>query len=363
MSNGFRLDEIVRSDALGDLSEVRKHSPMLKQLIEEPLQIRLVLDANIVQRELRWRLRSKRNNEARSALHEAIESGTVLPFAPTALGREIEEHICRIADYACVTEDRAREEWANFKALIHFYEPERSAARGQYVDPDDAPYKQVCIELGAHAVYTRDQHFKTMDVSLIMLDLDQVFRKYARANSVKLAVSIGSTFTITISVGALKELLALSIKGIERIPQPLKIAFCIAIAGALIHPRSRARIVEACKGLWTRLNNPKFRSVVSSLIVQLAEAHETARTAAKEIEAALPKPPKRSAIVHAREICLVAKRPVSLATIEARMRAAGYVTRSRRLRNYLGQLLRHSPTFVEVSRGIWTLHAACVKAA
>ncbi len=128
MSTGLRLDEIVRSDALADLREFRKHNPMLKQIIEEPIQIRLVLDANIVQRELRWRLRTRRNNVARSALHEAIDSGTILPFAPTALAREIEEHIGEIADYAGVKEERAREEWSNFNPLIHFYEPEGAAS-------------------------------------------------------------------------------------------------------------------------------------------------------------------------------------------------------------------------------------------
>jgi hypothetical protein len=101
----LRLDEIVRSDALADLSEFRKHNPMLKQVIEEPLQIRLVLDANIVQRELRWRLRSRRNDEARSALHEAIDSGSVLPFAPTALAREIDEHISRRMTKQLTTRD------------------------------------------------------------------------------------------------------------------------------------------------------------------------------------------------------------------------------------------------------------------
>jgi predicted nucleic acid-binding protein len=362
MSSGLRFDEIVRSDALADISELRKHNAMLKQLIEEPLQIRLVLDANIVQREIRWRLRSRRSTEARSALHEAIDSGTVLPFAPTALAREIDEHIWEIADYAGVTDDQARKEWAKFSSLIHFYKPETTTTPGQYLDPDDAPYKQVCIELGAHAVYTRDPHFKSMDVPLIMLDLDQVFRTYARANSVKLAVSIGSTFTLTISISALRELFRLSLKGMRRIPPPLQIAFCVAIAGILIHPRSRARIVEACGSIWTRLNNPRFRRALSSLIFQLAEAHETARTASKEIEAAVPKLPKRSAIVHAREICLVERSPIALAMIETRMRAAGYVTRSRRFRSYLCQLLRRSPAFVEVSHGIWTLQTA-VKAA
>jgi hypothetical protein len=36
MNSGFRLDEIVRSDALADLREFRKHNPLIQQVIEEP---------------------------------------------------------------------------------------------------------------------------------------------------------------------------------------------------------------------------------------------------------------------------------------------------------------------------------------
>lgn len=355
MSSGFRLDEIVRSDALADLREFRKHNPLIQQVIEEPLQVRLVLDANIVQRELRWRLRFRRESQARSALHEAIDSGTVLAFAPTALDSEIHEHVADLATYAGVSEDRVRAEWMEFKAIIYLYEPSIVASPGQYVDPDDAPYKQACIELGAHAIYSRDSHFRTMDVPLIMIDLDQIFRKYARANSVKLAVGLGSTFTLTISIGALKELLALSAKGINKIPTPVKVAFVAAVAVALIHPRSRAKLVEVCKKLWNRLNHPKFRSMLSALAGQLAEAHQTAHAMSKEIRAVLPTAPKRSAIVFAREICLLEKAPLSLAALESRIISAGYVTRSVRFRSYLGQLLRHSKGFVEVSPGLWTL--------
>ncbi len=357
MSKNFRLDDIVRSDTLADLSELRKHNPVLKQVIPESLQIRLVIDANIVQRELRWRLRARRNSEAKSALHEAIESGTVIPFGPTALTREIEKHIGDMAGYAGVTEDRVREEWTHFKSLIHFYEPETAAGPGQYVDPDDAPYERACVELGAHAVYTRDTHFKTMDVPVVMLDLDRVFRKYARANSVKLAFSIGSTFTVMISVSVLKELFALSVRGITKIPRPFKVAFVAAIAGALIYPRSRAKIIEACKTLWSRFNNPRFRSILSSLVVQLAEAHQTASATSREIQAVLPKARRRSAIAHAREICLIEKSPITLAFLERRILAAGYATRSTRFRSYLTELLRRNRAFVEVSPGLWTLQS------
>ena len=51
-----------------------------------------------------------------------------------------------------------------------------------------------------------------------MIDLDRVLRKHARASSIKLAVSVGSTFTLVISVNVLKELMKLAAKGIQKIP-------------------------------------------------------------------------------------------------------------------------------------------------
>src|SRR5260370_35278543 len=115
----FRLDQIFRSDALGDLREFRQRIPVLKQVTDEPLQIRLVLDANIVQRELRWRLRNRRQQEARSARQEAIDSGTLIPFAPTALIQEIDEHILDMSESVAVSEEQVGEEWTKFTTHIH----------------------------------------------------------------------------------------------------------------------------------------------------------------------------------------------------------------------------------------------------
>jgi hypothetical protein len=57
-------------------------------------------------------------------------------------------------------------------------------------------------------------------------------------------------------------------------PAPLKIGIVLGMAGALIHPRSRERIIRACKTMWKKVNNPGFRSALSSLILQLAEADQ-----------------------------------------------------------------------------------------
>jgi hypothetical protein len=359
----FRLDQIIRSDSLPHMSALCERSPFLQQVVDKTLQIRLVLDANIVQRELRWRVGSRQKHEAKTALHEAIEAGVVVAVAPTALQKEINDHVADIANYANASEDRVREEWAEFRRCIHFYKPELTEPAGDCVDADDLPYKQTCIELGAHAVYTKDRHFQSMDVPLVMLDLDGVFRKYVRANSVKLAFTLGSTFSVTISVNVLKELLAVSAKGIRRMPTPLKIALGAAIAGALIHPKSRAKIIEWGKTLWNKLNSPKVRALLSSLVMQLAEAHEDARQSANQIKAALPLARKRSAVVYAREICLMQGGPITLKAMEVKMRKAGYVTRSRNFGRYLRRVLRGSPAFIEVSSGTWAIRATAADVA
>ncbi len=366
-SNGapgsVRLDQIIRSDSLPHMSALCERSPFFHQVVDKTLQIRLVLDANIVQRELRWRVGSRQKQEAKTALHEAIEAGVIVALAPTALEEEINEHVADIANYANVSQDRVRDEWSKFRTFIHFYKPELTEPTGKYVDADDIPYMQTCLELGAHAVYTKDRHFQSMDVPLLMLDLDGVFRKYARANSVKLAFTLGSTFGVTISVNVLKELLTVSMRGIRRIPTPLKIAFGAAIAAALIHPKSRAKIAEWCKTLWNKLNSPKVRALLSSLVMQLAEAHEDARLSANQINAALPMPRKRSAVVYAREICLIEGGPITLKAMEMKMRKAGYVTHSQNFASYLRRVLRGSRAFVEVSSGTWTLRATAADVA
>lgn len=362
-SSSIRLDEFVRSDALAELSRFRKLSPVLREVTDEPIQIRLVLDACIIQQELRFCLRNKRNPRARSALQEILDSGTVLPFAPPKLIEEVEEHVAEIAIYAKVTEDRVRQEWASLQKKIHFYEPEIPHDGHGCVDPDDAPYRQVCLELGAHAVYTKDAHFKSMEVPVITIDLDRVLRKHARASSIKLAVSVGSSFTLVISVNILKELLGLAARGIRRIPTPVKVGFLVALTAALIHPRSRNKIIEVGKIIWKKLSNPKFRALLSSIVVQTVDAHQIAEATGKEIEAVLPSARKRHAISYAREVCAIREGPLTLLEIITHMKEAGYVTRAQNFATYLRRLLRASKNFKEVSPNCWTLKHRTGKAA
>src|SRR6266404_660 len=88
----------IPSDALRGVLNLRDEHPFLRPLLTDLMQIVLVLDASAVQGELRWRLGSRAKPTAKTSLHEAIDSGVVIAFAPIFLKREIEKYLPLIAD-------------------------------------------------------------------------------------------------------------------------------------------------------------------------------------------------------------------------------------------------------------------------
>jgi hypothetical protein len=86
----FRLDHLFRSDILPSLRNLFEILPDLKLLVEQRiLQIRVIVDADVVHRELRWRLGSREKPEARSGLEEAIDASILVLIAPDFLKLEI----------------------------------------------------------------------------------------------------------------------------------------------------------------------------------------------------------------------------------------------------------------------------------
>src|SRR2546430_6612592 len=93
-SDAFRLDSLFRSDFLPLLGSFLEMWPDLKHLVElRVIQIRAIVDANVVQRELRWRLGKRVNPQARSRLQEAIDAGVLVLIAPNFLKLEIEKYL------------------------------------------------------------------------------------------------------------------------------------------------------------------------------------------------------------------------------------------------------------------------------
>jgi hypothetical protein len=87
-------------------------------LFPQIFQLRVVIDANIVQGELRWRLKSRRKPGARSALHEVLECGVLVAYAPYFLENEIREHAPRLARETKTSLADVYREWKDFRKYI-----------------------------------------------------------------------------------------------------------------------------------------------------------------------------------------------------------------------------------------------------
>lgn len=356
----LRIGALVRSDSLPQLLAFAGSIPAFAPLLKDIVQIGVVVDAQIVQQELRWRAGRRKKPEARTGLHEAIASGVIIPFAPTFLDSEIEEHLADIAKAASIGVEDVRREWQNFRTSLHFYSPKKQPklTGAEIVDADDLAYIAASNELGL-PVYSQDRHYRQMQAPVISVLIDGTAQAYARSSSVRIAVMMGSTFTLTLSF----EAIAAACRGIkqmfkwfEDLHPGIQLAIIAAGVVTFAHPKSRAKLAS----IWNWIKEtatPPVLQAIADVAIQMADAHQTETDAQKRLQDSLPAKRKRSALMHARAVCASARTPLSLAEIEKRMRANGYITRARKFGAYLRRVLLSSGQFQESSPGVWALVA------
>jgi predicted nucleic acid-binding protein len=347
----------IKSDWLPMLHELASQVPALAPFLEDYLQIKLVIDANFVHRELQWRLKNRNKPSARTRLHESADAGVLILFAPVHLSQEIVKHLGDIAERSGTTVEQAQAEWEAFRSKLHFYTPQSlTLKRGiAVVDPDDLPYIAACNELGADAVYSKDKHLRQMKAPVISIAIDASLQTYARARSIRLAVLVGSVFSVTLSIEAIKAavgLIAKSFRAFQKLHPVFQVAIIAGLVFVFVDPTMRAKFRDVWKKI-SRVAQPVLGAV--TLVAKDFEiASVNVEAAKKEINAVMPRVQRRSALAHARAICLVHNKALSLGDLKARLEEQGYVTKSKDFAAYLKRVLRSSGQVVEGSNG-WTL--------
>jgi hypothetical protein len=354
-----RREPLVRSDLLPQLLDLAARISAFAPLVSNILRVGFVIDAHVVQQELRWRLGRRKQSDARTRLHEAIASGIVIPFAPAFLDCEIEEHVADIAEETVVGVEDVQREWQDFRKLLHFYSPKQPAELGGRgpVDPDDLPYVAVANELGL-PIYSQDHHYREMQAPVISVVIDATAQAYARSSSVQLAVMMGSGVTSTLSF----EAIAAAFRAIQRLAKcfgelhpGVQIAIFSCGILAFLHPKSRAKLVSIWD--WAKQNAPVLLQKLSDVAIQTTEAYNSQTNSHKQLRECIPIMRKRSALMHARTVCLAARTPLSLTEIEKRIRTDGYITRARNFGAYLRRVLLSSGQFQELDSGLWEMAA------
>lgn len=355
------LRDTFPSDSLLDLWTFASEIPGIKSLLKSLVRVVVVIDANVVHRELEFRLRKRRKPEARSSLTEAIQSGAWVAIAPPFLDEEIEKYMTKIADRCHVTEEAVRGEWESLRSLFRFYTPTSKAnVRELNVDPKDVPYARIREEFGADAVYTSDLDLPKMGVPIVTITFDTLVRDYSRAKAMEVGITLATGTTVSISLELLSALIKGCIATWKRIPEFVKFTIIAGIALALIHPKSRRFLVEKLRWFLAKLKTigPPVLEVVAEWFMAYASSSHKANHLEAEVRAKLPLRAKRPAAVLARRVLLTANGPLLLTELESRMIEAGYVSQSKNFRAYLSRVLRSDNRFVELSRNQWALTPA-----
>ncbi len=364
MKDGFdtpassKVAKFLRSELLPHLTGLIRAFPGLRPLLPQILQLRVVIDANVVQGELRWRLNRRQNPSALTALHEVLVSGVLIAYAPHFLEKEIREHAPRLATETKTTLATVYREWGEFRELLCFYTARAPSTTDlSRLDPDDTAYVDTMDEIAACAIYTRDRDFLQVSTPIILVSIETTLQRYARASTIQVGVAIGSFASIAFgfeALLALGRLLNRLLKAARRLPPAAQFLILATIAAAIAHPKSRAKLVALWKSLNEYLTPPMFESFVECMY-EFAEATSTAEEAHRAVERLLPRNRRRPLISHARSVCLAAKRPLSLDALVQRIIAGGYVPRPRRPHSYLVRKLRSDSDFVESDTGSWMI--------
>lgn len=350
----WSLGDLLRSDLLPHLAGLVQALPSLRTLFPQILQLRVVIDANIVQEELRWRLRSRKKPGARTALHEVMACGVLVAYAPHFLDKEIREHAPRLAVETKTSLADVYREWKDFRKHICFYTAQtRAKVDVSRTDPDDVAYIDTIGEIAARAIYTRDRDFVRTTTPVILVAIDSTLQRYARASSVRIGFALGSSFSVVFGLRALlalARLLARLFQAARRLSPTAQALILAAITAVVVHPKSRAKLVQ----LWDSLNKslkPAMWEVLVEAMYQFVEATSTAEESYQAIQEMLPPLKRRSLLLHARSVCLAARRPLVLNEIVQGVIANGYRPRSKKPHIYLLRKLRSDERFVETDTG------------
>jgi hypothetical protein len=362
------VDALFPSKLLPALVGLAQSVSALSPVLDGYVRFHLVLDANIIQGELRWCLGKRKKPQAQTRLHEAIVSGALVAYVPAIVEQEILEHAEDIALATRSSVADVHREWKSFRSLLRVHETLAEPIKvTEVVDRDDIPYIGTRSQLGLRAVYTNDRHLDRMGSPVVKEQIDLFLRDYARASAVKIGITLGSTTAFALSIETvpllyrlLYRLLTSGISWMRRQSAGMQLAIVGVALALAIHPKSRAKFSQAWRAIAPTIGGA-VRSTIVQLLYDYAEAMEMAESNRLKLELAVPPQKRRTALMHVRAVCLVKNRPMTLQQISTAMRADGYTSDAPHADAYLKRILRNAKEFSEVRPGVWILEDKLVR--
>lgn len=349
----------IPSDYLKDFRTFAALREALRPVIGTILQIRLVIDTNMVISELLQLAKPRRVPNYRTALQELMASETIICYAPQQLKGEIEQHWLEVAKNKGIAPEAAETLWVDFATHLRFCLVNLDSADLRGVpDPADLPFTMLAARIGAQ-IYSRDPHIAAMGGHVVTLDCVFRLRDYARYKMIEVAIQMGGVVVVSGTLGALVmafKALKATLSVFRRLPPGAKILILLGLVWALADEGRRKALMAGWEKVASSLTET-LGSPIKEAFSELANVKPLAADALRQVEREIRQDKRRPLRVLLRAALEGEASSLSLREIEMRVHVAGYCTTAKYFRVYLGKVLRQDPSFCQAADGTWRLAA------
>lgn len=241
------LVQLTRSDDLPKVTAYLRQITIFKDRVNV-FQVDLILDANIVIRDLLWLARKRTKPEARTELMELMDCEVVRAYAPHFLIREINVNIPVLAEEHGVAVKLLRDLWGLYRKRITFVAVGGPAKGAGLIDPKDAPYLRLQKKL-SYPIASEDPHIAAMGGRVVRIQIFSSLRAYSRSAAIEYQFKMSGVGSTMMLAAMCQGGLAL-VRQAGELPKPILWGGLILGALLLAHPTSRKRIFEIGAGLF-----------------------------------------------------------------------------------------------------------------
>lgn len=209
-------------------------------------QVDIILDANVVIRELMWLSRKRKNPRGRPEVLELLDCETVRGHAPTFLIEEIEAKIPKLSQQHRIPEETMRLHWAHYRERITFVDAGRPSRGRKVSDRKDTPYVRLQKKL-EFPIASHDRDIAAMGGKVLRMQVFGSLKVYSRNRAVEYHLKVAGVGS-AVAIFGLASFLIRGAKslasGIAQLPKPVLWLGVALVAIALFHPESRKKIFE-----------------------------------------------------------------------------------------------------------------------
>lgn len=236
----------IKSDTL-TLIRALHEKGLFVDFVERPKEFTLIIDANVVFKEIIWMTTRRKNPKATTELYESLQAGTIKAIAPSFLEKELEKHIYSLAAKKNVDSTTMLECMYKYLSIIELIDVEFDPNMYKDAqDPKDLPYTILQEKTGAF-ILSHDTDIKAMGGEVLDKSIIKDIRDYSRIASKEYvlllhnqAVLYAGGQSIIVVFKIIKSLLYL----FNSMRSNTKWTVIILLTGALLIPQVRQKIAD-----------------------------------------------------------------------------------------------------------------------